>query len=257
MSRLSGKVAIVTGAAGGIGLASAQLMVKAGAKVVATDVQLELLQKEVNAIQGSGGEDIIAMELDVRSPESWKAVVDRTIQKFGKIDILVNNAGILIAKGILESEIEDWDKVMSINSTGVFLGMKSVIPYMQKNGQGSIINISSIAALVGGPSSDAGGAAYSASKGAVRSLTKHAAQHFAKDKIRVNSIHPGAVFTPMLEGLGITQAAAVENLKDVFPLPPHVGAPEDIAYGVLYLASDESRFVTGEELVIDGGFVTR
>jgi len=254
--RFSGKVAIVTGAAGGIGLACAQLMVKAGAKVTATDVQLELLQKEVSAIKDSGGEDIIAMELDVRSPESWKAVVDKTIQKFGKIDILVNNAGIHIAKGILESEVEDWDKVMAINTTGVFLGMKSVIPYMQKNGQGSIINISSIAALVGG-ASDGGGAAYSASKGAVRSLTKHAAQNFAKDKIRVNSIHPGAIYTPLMEKTGISHEGAVEHFKNDYPLPPHVGAPEDIAYGVLYLASDESRFVTGEELVIDGGFVTR
>jgi len=254
MSRLSGKVAIVTGAAGGIGLASAEQMAKEGAKVVATDVQFDLLQKGVNAINKSGG-DAIALKLDVTSPKEWKAVVDKTIEKYGKVDILVNNAGIHVAKGILQEDLEGWNKVIAINATGVFLGMKAVIPHMQENGMGSIINISSIAALVGG-AGDGGGAAYSASKGAVRSITKHAAQNFAKDKIRVNSIHPGPIYTPMMENLGYTKEAAVRDLKDASPLPPHVGDPIDIAYGVVYLASDESRYVTGEELVIDGGFVT-
>ncbi|MCE5208853.1 MAG: glucose 1-dehydrogenase [Chloroflexi bacterium] len=255
MFRLSGKVAIITGAAGGMGLASAKLFAKEGAKVVATDIQFDLLQKEVNAINKSGG-DVLALELDVTSPEGWKSVVEKTIKKYGKVDILVNNAGIHIAKGILEAAVDDWNKVIAINTTSVFLGMKEVIPHMQKNGGGSIINISSIAALVGG-ASDGGGAAYSASKGAVRSLTKHAAQNFAKDKIRVNSIHPGAIYTPMMEKSGLSREAAIDLLKSDYPLPPHVGEADDIAYGVLYLASDESRFVTGEELVIDGGFVTR
>jgi NAD(P)-dependent dehydrogenase (short-subunit alcohol dehydrogenase family) len=256
MSRLLGKVAIITGAAGGMGLGDAQLFAKEGAKVVAADLQFDLLQKEVKAINESGG-DALAIELDVSSPEGWKRVVNKTIEKYGKVDILVNNAGIHVAKGILEAEIDDWNKLMAINTTSVFLGMKEVIPHMQKNGGGSIINISSIAAMVGG-AADGGGAAYSASKGAVRSLTKHAAQNFAKDKIRVNSIHPGAIYTPMMVKAGIlTYEAAQETFKNNFPLPPYAGEPKDIAYGVLYLASDESRYVTGEELVIDGGFLSR
>jgi len=138
----------------------------------------------------------------------------------------------------------------------VWLGMKSVIPHMQAIGKGSIINVSSIAAIVGG-AADAGGAAYSASKGAVRSLTKHAAQWFAKDGIRVNSIHPGAVFTGLAAAAGYTREAMAEAFGANIPLPPHVGDPIDIAYGMLYLASDESKYVTDEELIIDGGWVTR
>lgn len=165
MGRLTGKVAIITGAASGMGLAGAQLFAKEGAKVVATDVAIDALQEQVKQIVADGGE-AIAVKLDVSSPESWNAVVEETIANYGKIDILVNNAGIHIAKGILEAELEDWDKVMSINGTGVWLGMKAVIPYMQQNGQGSIVNTSSIAAIIGGIA-DAQGAAYSASKGSV------------------------------------------------------------------------------------------
>lgn len=252
MERLKNKVAIITGAAGGMGLATAQLFAQESAKVVATDVQLEVIEEEMSKIKG----DVLALKLDVSSKENWKKVVEKTIEKYGKIDILVNNAGIHIAKGILEAEIEDWNKVMAINTTGVFLGMKEVIPHMQNNAKGSIINISSIAAIIGGMG-DGGGAAYSASKGAVRSLTKHAAQNFAKDQIRVNSIHPGGIYTPMMEKMGITREQASSTYKDYTPIPPHVGDPNDIAYGVLYLASDESKYVTGEELIIDGGFTTK
>jgi len=257
MGRLDGKVAILTGAAGGMGLASAQLFAKEGAKVVATDLQFDLLQKEVDAINKNGG-DALAIELDVTSEEGWKKVVNQTVEKYGKVDILLNNAGIHIGKGILEAELDDWNIVMNINTTGVFFGMKTAIPEMQKNGGGSIINISSIAALIGGDSADAGGAAYSASKGAVRSLTKHAAHSFGKDGIRVNSIHPGRIFSPMYERAGLTLEAAQEMAtKEGATLPIGIGEPKDIAYGVLYLASDESRYVTGEELVIDGGSVTK
>lgn len=255
MGRLTGKVAIITGAASGMGLAGAQLFAKEGAKVVVTDVVEDVLQAKVSEIVENGG-DAIAWKLDVSSPESWNAVVEATIAKYGKIDILVNNAGIHIAKGILEAELADWDKVMSINTSGVWLGMKAVIPHMQKNGRGSIVNTSSIAAIIGGIA-DAQGAAYSASKGAVRSLTKHAAQWFAKDNIRVNSVHPGAVFTGMVEKAGIkSQVEMGEHYKNLAPLPPHAGESLDIAYAYLYLASDESKFVTGVELPVDGGWIS-
>lgn len=255
MGRLTGKVAIITGAASGMGLGGAQLFAKEGAKVVATDVVFDVLEEKVKEINADGGE-AIAMELDVSKPESWKAVVDETIAKYGKIDVLVNNAGIHIPKGILEAELEDWEKVMSINSTGVWLGMKSVIPYMQENGKGSIVNTSSIAAIVGG-TADAGGAAYSASKGAVRSLTKHAAQWFGKDNIRVNSVHPGAIFTGMVEKAGIkSQEEMGGNYEGLVPLKPYAGESQDIAHAYLYLASDDSKFVTGVELPVDGGWIS-
>lgn len=255
MKRLENKVAIITGAASGMGLAGAQLFAQEGAKVVATDVVFDVLEKEVAQIVKDGG-DVIALRLDVSSEESWKDIIDKTIQRYGKIDILVNNAGIHVPKGILEETLDGWNKLMSINCTGVWLGMKMVIPHMQKNGKGSIINCSSVAGIIGGDA-DGHGAAYSASKGAVRSMSKHAAQHFAKDNIRVNSVHPGAIFTGMTRGLGIQSLEAMAQYDNGnTPLPPHTGEPMDIAYGYLYLASDESKFVTGEELVIDGGWTT-
>ncbi|MBN2981018.1 SDR family NAD(P)-dependent oxidoreductase [Cohnella algarum] len=255
MGRLSGKVAIITGAASGMGLAGVQLFAKEGAKVVATDVAVEALQQRVNEIVANGGE-AIALRLDVSSPESWNSVVEETVAKYGKIDILINNAGIHIAKGVLDADVPDWNKVMDINTTGVWLGMKAVIPHMQKNGKGSIVNTSSIAAIIGGMA-DAQGAAYSASKGAVRSLTKHTAQWFAKDNIRVNSVHPGAVFTGMVEKAGIkSQAEMGEHYKNHAPLPPHAGEPMDIANAYLFLASDESKFITGIELPVDGGWIS-
>jgi len=255
MVRLEGKVAIVTGAAGGMGLATARLFVKEGAKVVATDVQAELLQKEVHAIDPDGT-SLIGVVMDVASPEAWKEVVQTALDKFGKLDILVNNAGIFVPKGILETEPEDWNRVLGINAAGVLWGMKAAIPAMQANGSGSIINIASIAALTSG-AGDGGGAAYGASKGAVRSMSRHAAMNFAKEKIRVNSIYPGPIYTPMVEKGGAPREAVAEGLKAVCPLPPHIGDAIDIAYGVLYFASDESRFTTGAELVIDGGYMTQ
>ncbi|GAK39217.1 SDR family NAD(P)-dependent oxidoreductase [Paenibacillus shunpengii] len=255
MGRLTGKVAIITGAASGMGLAGAQLFAREGAKVVATDVVQDVLQEKVNEIIASGG-DAVALKLDVSNPESWNVVVEETIAKYGKIDILVNNAGIHIAKGILDAEVTDWNKVMDINTSGVWLGMKAVIPHMQKNGKGSIVNTSSIAGIIGGIA-DAQGAAYSASKGAVRSLTKHAAQWFGKDNIRVNSVHPGAIFTGMVEKAGIkSQVEMGENYKNLAPLPPHAGEAMDIAHAYLFLASDEAKFITGVELPVDGGWTS-
>jgi NAD(P)-dependent dehydrogenase (short-subunit alcohol dehydrogenase family) len=255
MARLSGKVAIITGAASGMGLATAQLFAAEGAKVVATDVSIDALNAAVEAIVADGG-DAIALKLDVSSPESWVAVTSAAMDSYGKVDILINNAGIHIAKGILEAELDDWNLVMAVNTTGVWLGMKSVLPLMQANGSGSIVNVSSIAAIVGG-SADGGGAAYSASKGAVRSLTKHAAQAFAKDSIRVNSVHPGSVFTGLAVAAGMDKQSMADALGANVPLPPHVGESNDIAYGIIYLASDEAKYTTGEELVIDGGWTTR
>jgi NAD(P)-dependent dehydrogenase (short-subunit alcohol dehydrogenase family) len=254
MARLSDKVAIITGAASGMGLAGAQLFAREGATVVMTDVSEESLQREAAAIRDAGG-IATAIVLDVTSPASWTTVVDQVVAEHGRVDVLVNNAGIHIAKGILEAELDDWNKVMAVNTTGVWLGMKSVIPYMQRQGAGSIVNVSSIAAIVGGVS-DAGGAAYSASKGAVRSLTKHAAQWFGRDGVRVNSIHPGSVFTGLAAAAGMTMETMAEQLSGEVPLPPHVGEPNDIGYGMLYLASDEAKYITGEELVIDGGWTT-
>lgn len=256
MGRLEGKVAIITGAASGMGLAGAQLFAKEGAKVVATDVVVDKLTENVEKIVENGG-DAIALPLDVSKPESWNEVIDKTIEQYGKIDILVNNAGIHIAKGILEAELEDWEKVMSINSTGVWLGMKAVIPHMQEIGGGSIVNTSSIAGIIGGIG-DGHGAAYSASKGAVRSLTKHAAQWFGKDNIRVNSVHPGAIFTGLAEAVGIhSQEEMGAHYEGKAALKPYAGESMDIANAYLYLASDESKYVTGLELVVDGGWTTR
>lgn len=253
--RLAGKVAIITGAASGMGLAAAQLFAREGAKVVATDIVDDVLDKEVDLIR-QDGYDALGMRLDVASADSWDAVVAATIDTYGKVDVLVNNAGIHIAQGILETDLETWDRVMAINTTGVWLGMKAVIPHMKDNGGGSIVNCSSIAGIMGG-AADGHGAAYSASKGAVRSLTKHAAQWFAADSIRVNSVHPGAIFTGMATAFGIpTREAMAAYDNGNTPLPPHAGESMDIAYGYLYLASDESKYVTGEELVIDGGWIT-
>jgi 3alpha(or 20beta)-hydroxysteroid dehydrogenase len=250
MPRLTGKVAIVTGAARGIGLSTAQIFAAEGAKVVLADISEEALKSATQEILATGGE-ALAHTLDVTSPESWKQLVADVVAEWGTIDILVNNAGIAIPKALLDTTIEEWDRVLAVNSTGPWLGMQNVIPVMQAAGSGSIVNLSSIAALVSG-AGDGGAASYSASKGAVRSLTKHAAFTFAKDGIRVNSVHPGPVYTAMIQKYGLTKEEVADPANSI--LPPHVGEPSDIGYGILYLASDEAKFVTGAELVIDGGF---
>jgi len=254
MGRLDGKVAIITGAASGMGLAGSQLFAHEGASVVMTDITETALRLAAAELAEEDAA-VLPVVHDVASMESWEETVRRTLERFGRIDVLVNNAGIHIKKGILEAELDDWNRVMSVNTTGVWLGMKSVIPAMRSQGGGSIVNISSIAGIVGGDA-DSGGAAYSASKGAVRSLTKHAAQWFAKDRIRVNSIHPGAVFTGLSAAAGRTRESMGASFAGLVPLAPHVGDPSDIGYGMVYLASDEAKYITGEELVIDGGWIT-
>jgi len=235
-------------------LAIVQLFVEEGANVVAVDLQYDVLKEEVEKIKDIDSE-ILPLEGDVSSEEDWNNVVEKTTEKFEKIDILVNNAAMQVqGQSLMNTELDDWNQVISVNQTGIMLGMKAVIPTMKENEAGSIVNISSVGGLVGG-FADNFNAAYSATKGAVRSLTKHAAQMHAEDNIRVNSVHPGAMRTQMLE-----DSATEEDWKmmeELFPLPPHAVDPEYMAYGIVYLASDESRYTTGSELVIDGGFTSK
>lgn len=252
MGRLDNKVAIITGSASGMGLAAIQLFSREGAKVVATDIAFEQLQEVTASTEG----DILCVELDVTSQDQWKRVMEQTIEKFGKIDILVNNAGVSIHHTFLEETLEGWNRTINLNLTSVFLGMQSVIPYMQKNGGGSIVNCVSLSAIIG--SADNGAAAYAAAKGGVRSLSKHASINFAKDNIRVNSIYPGAILTGAAQRHGVTDIEVLgKAFEGIIPLPPYAGDAMDIANGYLYLASDESKFVTGEELIIDGGWSSK
>lgn len=250
MKRLKNKIAIITGAAGGMGAAEAKLFAEEGASVMATDIQKEKLNMWVEDAR-KAGLSISCMEHDVESDESWQKVIAATISLYGGIDVLVNNAGIYPGPMAAENTPKElWDKVIAINLTGPFLGSQQCIPYMRKHGGGSIINISSIAGLVGG-----NGAAYSASKGGLHLLTKDMAVELAKDKIRVNSIHPGGVLTPMTKGI-VSMEGADEIMKNMCPLG-RIGNVMEVAFGALYLASDESTYTTGAELVIDGGLVAR
>ncbi len=244
------KVAIITGAAGGMGAAEAKLFAEHGANVMATDIQGEKLALWVEHARKLGLH-IDCMAHDVTDQNSWQKVIDKTLECFGRIDILVNNAGVYPGFTNLEGTTKElWDKVIAINLTGPFLGSQLCIPHMKKNGGGSIVNISSIAGLVGG-----NGPAYTASKGGLRMLTKDMAVELASNKIRVNSIHPGGVLTPMTEEI-VSTPAGKEMMKTICPLG-RIGNAMEVAYGALYLASDESTYTTGTELVIDGGLVAR
>jgi cyclopentanol dehydrogenase len=245
--RLEGKVAIISGGARGQGAEEARLFAKEGAKVVFGDILDDEGRKVEAEISEAGGEAAY-IRLDVTSAQDWKAAVELAENKYGKLDILVNNAGILNRKGIEDTTEEEWDQIMDVNAKGVFLGTKEAIPAMRRAGGGSIVNISSVAGLIG---SSQGIAAYTASKGAVRLFTKVTAVQHANDGIRCNSVHPGGVDTPMTQDAMSDPAVRAERERRV-PLG-RIGTVEDIAYGVLYLASDESSFVTGSELVIDGG----
>lgn len=250
MGRLDNKVAIITGAAGGMGKADALLFVQEGAKVAITDLQEEKIKDVVAEIEALGGE-AIGFKHNVASEEDWVRVVDETVQKFGKIDILVNNAGVSNATPFMDLTVEGWEKTMSINVTSIFLGQKYVIPHMIEAGGGSIVNISSIAGLTGG----SGAGPYTASKGAVRMLTKATAVDFAKHNIRCNSVHPGYIETPMTVDL-FKDEQMMQWFQSQTPLP-RLGKAEDIARGVLFLASDESSYITGVELPIDGGYFAK
>ena len=245
--RLEGKVALISGGARGQGAEEARMFAKEGAKVVFGDILDDEGRKVEAEISEAGGEAAY-IRLDVTSAQDWRAAIELAESKYGKLDILVNNAGILNRKGIEDTTEEEWDQIMDVNAKGVFLGTKEAIPAMRRAGGGSIVNISSVAGLIG---SSQGIAAYTASKGAVRLFTKVTAVQHANDGIRCNSVHPGGVDTPMTQDAMSDPAVRAERERRV-PLG-RIGTVEDIAYGVLYLASDESSFVTGSELVIDGG----
>lgn len=251
MGLLKNKVAIVTGAAQGLGTKIVELFVNEGATVVGVDVQED---KVVNALE-KFGDKAVAKVLDITDDQAWQEVINQTVEKYGKLDILVNNASIMSRKGILELSGEEYMNVHSVNSLGTFLGIKYAIPKMQENGSGSIVNVSSIGALASG-AADGGDVAYSASKGSVTSLTRHIAHYFAKDNIRANSVHPGGIHTDMLQEVFDANPELWEKNKNNSPLPGHISDPEDIANGVVFLASDKSRTVTGEQLVIDNGYMT-
>ena len=254
--RLEGKVAIVTGAARGIGENIARRFAQEAAKVVLADIREPEGEGVAQGIREEGGEALF-VKLDVTSEEQWEQAVQTTIEKYGKLDILVNNAGVTLQQVVLVPEIEDttldlWNEIMGVNATGVFLGTRAVIKEMKRGGGGSIVNISSISAIVGGASSNF---AYGPSKGAVRIFTKAIAVTYGKHGIRANSIHPGSIRTPLTDYI-YADPAYRERIVSRHPVG-RPGQPEDIANGVLFLASDEASFVTGAELVIDGGFTAQ
>jgi NAD(P)-dependent dehydrogenase (short-subunit alcohol dehydrogenase family) len=252
MDRVKGKVAVVTGAASGLGKGAASLLAKEGAKVILTDINEAGGKEAAEEIRRNGGEAIF-MKLDVSNESNWSEVIKKILAEFGRLDVLVNNAGVELVKEIADTSLEEWRWLMSVNLDGVFLGTKYGIRAMRESGGGSIINMSSVAGIVGTFDDTA---AYCASKGGVRLLTKAAALECSKAghdyNIRVNSIHPGVIQTPMVEAL-LKDKDISKRLEDIHPIG-FLGEPIDIAYVILYLASDESRLVTGSEMVIDGGW---
>ena len=256
MDRVKGKVAIVTGAATGIGKATALLLAREGACVtVTTDRNIVEGKKTVEEIVSQGGRALFIKQ-DVSSESDWITVIDKTVAEFGKLDILVNNAGVMLFKKIEDTSLDEWRHVISVNLDGTFLGTKHAIKAMKKTGGGSIINLSSISGLVGTLDDTA---AYCASKGAVRLFSKAAALECSKEghdyNIRVNSVHPGAIDGTVLLKPFLKDKAVMKKLK----ANPRVvtGEPIDVAYAILYLASDESRFATGAELIVDGGWTAK
>ena len=260
MDRVKGKVAIITGAAQGLGKAYAELLAKEGAKVVVTDILQDVGEKTVAEIIAAGGEAVF-MKLDVSNESQWIEVVDKTMSRFGKLNVLVNNAGIIFFKKIKETPLEMWHKLMSINLDGCFLGTKHVVEAMKKGGGGSIVNIASVNGYIAEPLSSA----YITSKGAIRLFTKAAAIEFSKVgydyNIRVNAILPGRIKTERSEQINNEYPPDDEEKRGLpsvsglrgYPIG-RIGEPMDVAQGVLFLASDDASFITGQELIIDGGW---
>ena len=255
MNRVKGKTALITGAASGLGEGCALLLAKEGAEIVVADINEKKGHEVVENIRQEGGKALF-VKLDVSKEPDWEAAIESTLSEFRKLDVLVNNAGIQYVKEVEETPLEDWRQFMSVCLDGVFLGTKHAIRVMRETGGGSIINMSSVVGIVGTVDNTS---AYCAAKGAIRSLTKAVALECSKAgrdyNIRVNSVHPGAMETPMIAEMlqDETIRATVESAHPIGSL----GKPIDIAYAVLYLASDESRMVTGAEMVIDGGWTAR
>ena len=244
--RLEGKVALISGGARGMGAAEARFFAREGARVAVGDLLEEEGARLESEIAEAGG-DCIFIRLDVTSEESWANAVELTVSRYGRLDVLVNNAGVYQKARVEDTTLEGWDRVMAINAAGPFLGTKAAVPAMRDSGGGSIVNISSTAGLVGSLHSTA----YTASKGAVRLLTKATAVQYAGDGIRANSVHPGPIDTDMLAAV---YSDPEERRRRVSRIPMgREGTVDEVAYGVLFLASDESSFMTGSELVIDGG----
>ncbi|MGE0211654.1 MAG: glucose 1-dehydrogenase [Parvibaculaceae bacterium] len=254
MGRVSGKVALVTGAGMGLGRAASLLLAKEGARLAASDIDEKAGRETAESINREGGESLFIRQ-DVSRPEDWPPVMAAVEEQFGRLDILVNNAGIAIAKTIEDTTLEEWRRTMAVNLDGVFLGCQHAIPLMKRGGGGSIINLSSIDGIIG----EADLAAYCASKGGVRTLTKAVAAHCATAGygIRCNSIHPGYIWTPQTENYLRDLGRLEEEKAKALSRHPigFLGEPDDIAYMVLYLASEESKFVTGSEMVVDGGYL--
>tara|TARA_B110000438_G_scaffold274889_1_gene295439 strand:+ start:141 stop:893 length:753 start_codon:yes stop_codon:yes gene_type:complete len=246
--RLEEKVALISGGTGGQGTTEVKLFCSEGAKVIFGDINDEKGKALETEVRNSGG-DATYVHLDVTSESDWQKAVSKSVEIYGQLDILINNAGVILMKGLEDTTEEEWDFVQNVNSKGVFLGSKSVISAMKKSGGGSIVNISSIAGLIGVLSS-----AYGASKGSVRLLTKSIAVQYGSDGIRCNSVHPGIIGETGM-GDNLIENLGEDYLSDV-PLG-RFGIPKEIAMGVLYLASDESSYVTGSELVIDGGMFAK
>ncbi|OON81721.1 SDR family NAD(P)-dependent oxidoreductase [Streptomyces tsukubensis] len=244
--RLQGKVALITGACGGIGAATAELFAREGARLVITDVAHEPLSILAERIGRQDGEVVTAV-LDVTSAPAWESAVNTAYEHFGRLDVLVNIAGVVDWPGIEDTEEKSWDRVIDVNQKGTWLGMKAAMPLLRASGRGSVINTSSVLGLVGG----GGAAAYTASKGAVRLLSKTAAVEYARDNVRVNSVHPGVIATPMIQGILDEQG---DQQPDIVRTPMgRAGRADEVAPVMLLLASDESSFITGSEVVVDGG----
>jgi NAD(P)-dependent dehydrogenase (short-subunit alcohol dehydrogenase family) len=248
--RLEGKVALITGGSRGQGAAEAALFASEGAAVVIADI-LEDQGKQVEAQINEAGGRALFVSLDVSSEDDWERAVREAVEAFGKVDILVNNAALYSRVPIMETTLDDWKRILEVNATGVFLGTKATIPAMQQAGGGSIVNISSTAGMVG----SGRGSAYGTSKGGIRLFTKYTAVQHADDNIRANSIHPGPIDTEMIaDNIGTPEGRATSESR--IPMG-RIGTVDDVAFGALFLASDESSYMTGAELVIDGGFTAQ
>ena len=251
MERLKGKVALISGAAKGMGTVEARMFAKEGASLVLGDV-LEDEGAKLALEISAGGASCVFTPLDVRKTSQWESAVTKATSAYGRLDVLVNNAGVTSRMNLLDTTEEDWDRVLDINAKGSFLGIKAVIPAMRKSGGGSIVNISSQLGLVGG---DFSSPQYQASKGAVRILTKSVAIQFASEGIRCNSVHPAPIETDMTADVRADKNRFADMVRRI-PMGRY-GKPEEVAYAVLYLASNESSFVTGSELVVDGGWTAQ